>query len=435
MPNKKSSYISNIEEKEGGIITISASLPWKILLEERKTALINLGKEVTLPGFRTGHVPTSILEKALGEAKIIEEAARISIREHYTEIVSSSEKELIGTPSISITKLEPEIGLEFTIQAWKSPEISLSDYKKIAETTFKQVSETCVDDKEVDEAIQHLRTQWARSEKWEQMKLSTQQEAKLVDNSQRSYPAFHEVEVNDDELPVLNDEFVSKISSFNTVAEFKESFKESIKQEKELSEAEARLTTLLDEIVDSSTFSVPHLLIEGEKARIAEEFNHSLKNSGASFDEYLKEAKKSKSDIESEWEKAAIKRIHTQLTLMEIARTEKLHVSEEEVHREAHHLLTQHKDADKDAVHNHVRTILTNRAAISFISSLRSADNKPAKASTKLKPKTAKEKVSKEKSPSPKKKTSTKEKSSVVKKDSVEKKKVSKKKSVKKAQE
>src|SRR3989344_1785257 len=101
-------------------------------------AVKNISQKVKLDGFRPGSdVPEKVLADKVGEIEILEEAAQISIKKAYPEILIKHKIEAIGEPEIVITKLARKNPLGFKIKTAVIPEISLPDYKKIASELIK----------------------------------------------------------------------------------------------------------------------------------------------------------------------------------------------------------------------------------------------------------------------------------------------------------
>src|SRR3989338_2508347 len=98
----------------------------------RQKALNRLKESVEIAGFRKGNVPDAILVQKVGEMRILEEAAEMALSEEYPNILEEHHVDAIGRPEISITKMAPRNPLEFKIKTALMPEVSLTDYKKIA---------------------------------------------------------------------------------------------------------------------------------------------------------------------------------------------------------------------------------------------------------------------------------------------------------------
>ncbi len=121
-------------------LELRGELPTDTFESFREAALDAIGKEVTLPGFRPGHVPKEVLTREIGEHKVLERMAELALSNHYPKILEENKIDALGRPSISITKLAAGNPLGFTIVTAIHPEIKLPDYLKLAKE-FQEVQE------------------------------------------------------------------------------------------------------------------------------------------------------------------------------------------------------------------------------------------------------------------------------------------------------
>ena len=110
-------------------------------------AVLDLGQNLEVGGFRKGKAPKEIIEKEISSKKIMEEAAEICVRENYLKVIMENKIEPLGSPEIKITKMAKGNPLEFSCKFSVFPEINLPDYKKIASETKKK--EVAVTDDEI----------------------------------------------------------------------------------------------------------------------------------------------------------------------------------------------------------------------------------------------------------------------------------------------
>ena len=72
-------------------------------------SVLNLGKEIEVEGFRKGHAPKEMIEKQIGQDKILQEASQECIRENYIkairQLAEEQKLEPLGQPEIEILKL------------------------------------------------------------------------------------------------------------------------------------------------------------------------------------------------------------------------------------------------------------------------------------------------------------------------------------------
>ena len=76
-----------IETLPDSQIKISGELPYVELESERTAAIVSLGRNVEIDGFRKGHVPSNVLEKHIGEMNIMAEMAERAIAHAYPHIL------------------------------------------------------------------------------------------------------------------------------------------------------------------------------------------------------------------------------------------------------------------------------------------------------------------------------------------------------------
>jgi len=136
-------------------------------------AILNLGKDLEMPGFRKGKVPKEIIEKAISPERIIKEAVELAVKESYIKAILENKIEALGQPEISdvsyipVTKLglvdEARArgqGLEFKARVSIMPEVKLPDYKEIASKVQRKKIE--VSGKEVEDALKWLQKSRAK---------------------------------------------------------------------------------------------------------------------------------------------------------------------------------------------------------------------------------------------------------------------------------
>jgi FKBP-type peptidyl-prolyl cis-trans isomerase (trigger factor) len=87
------------------------------------------------------------------------------------------------------------------------------------------------------------------------------------------------------------------------------------------------------------------------------------------MDDYLTHIKKTKEELEQEWEPAAIKRAKLQLVLNEIAKQENLTPDMEKVEEQAKVLMERFKDADQHRVRIYVASVLLNEEVMKKLES------------------------------------------------------------------
>ncbi|MDO8483258.1 MAG: trigger factor [bacterium] len=333
----------NLPESE---LEIEAEISYETLSKHRAAAIKKIAPNVSIAGFRVGHVPENILVQKVGELAILEEAAHDAIEKTLAGILGEKKITIIGEPRVSITKLAAGNPLTFKVIVSILPEVKLPDYKKIAATeNAKKPEEISVSGKEVTDFIENIRKGYAKS-------------------TARKNETGAPIEAP---LPELTDEFVKKLGDFKDVADFKTKVTENLRHEKEQKVREKKRLTLAEAVLNKTDVAVPKALIESELAKLLARFHDDITRMGMKMEDYLKHLKKSEEDLRGEWRPDAEKRGKLQLVFDTIALTEKIEAPKEAVEQEVKHLLEHYKDAEPSRTRAYVTMMMTNEKVFEFL--------------------------------------------------------------------
>lgn len=327
--------LKNISESE---IEIACEISAESFEKERPIALKKIGEEVTLPGFRKGHVPENMLAQKFGDAFILEEMANLAMDRAYSEILNRHKIHAIAMPEVKVTKIAKGNPFEFTLTFQIMPEIKLPDYKKIAKEIMSVDEKTDVTDEEVEKALEELRKQFATKN-----------------------------DAGEEVLPEVTDELAQKFGPFANVEEFKTKIRESITHDKTTRAREKKRMQTMEKIAASITTKLPQVLIDGELERMVGQFKHDVEQMGMKFEDYLTTTKKTIEEMRKEWTSDAEKRAKVQIALNEISLAEKIEVLKEDLDRESKFFMEKYKDAEPGRVRMHLEMILTNEKVFQFL--------------------------------------------------------------------
>ena len=363
-----------IEELPDSQVKITGALPYIELQSERKAALVALGKNVELDGFRKGHVPTPVLEKHLGESNILAEMAERAISHAYPHIITEHNIEAIGHPHIEVKKLAPDNDLEFSATVAVVPTFTLPDYNKIAQEINKNRPADEVTDQELEDKIKEIQQQKRAYERMQKLSEQSKEEAD-AEAAELPTPESVEKKVEEDTdapLPELTDESVKGLGQpgqFESIADFKTKLREHIETEKKQQNAAKHRANITDGIIAVTEMSLPKILIDSEINQMFAQMEDDLKRSELKMDDYLAHIKKTKEELAEEWKPAAMKRAQLQLVLNEIAKKEELVPDAEQVTAQTKELLERFKDADEHRVRLYVASVLLNEEVMKGLES------------------------------------------------------------------
>lgn len=373
-------------------------------------ATLNLASHLEIKGFRKGKLPKEIIEREISRERILEEAVQLAVKENYQKVILENGIEAISQPIIEILKIpiwpqNKDIGmvstnsLVFRAKFQVLPEINLPDYKKISSQIER--NEILIKESEIEKVINWLQKSRAKfilkngicqkgdfveieysspqiergemrrdkfilgqghlipglEENLEGMRAGQEKEITLLFPKEHFQKDLAGKLVNFKikmkgiqkvELPEINDHFAQGLGQFENLAKLKESIREGLKIEKEMAEKQRVRSEILEKVIKELDLELPEILIEFEKKRILEELKERISQTlGLTFKEYLNKINKTEEELLESFLPEAEKRIKISLTLMEIAKKEKIEILEEEVEDEINQILKKYPDIER----------------------------------------------------------------------------------------
>lgn len=369
-----------VEKLPGSLIKISGEIPYSELEKERSTAIKTLGKNITVDGFRKGHVPDSVLVSRIGEMNIIAEMAERALAHCYPHILDAHEIDAIGQPQVEITKIAKDNPLGFTATVAVLPAFSLPKYADIAKTANTEKLSEEVTDEEVENQIKDILRQKIAYERIQKKASHKAEGTPSIDSVEDLPTPESEVakqeaaetakEPEDHELPELTDELVKTLGQpgqFENVDMFKAKLREHLTIEKERDNAARHRAKITDAIIEQTKIELPQTLIDAEIGQLFAQMEDDLKRANLRMDDYLTHIKKTREDLTKEWTPSAEKRAKLQLILNEIAKDAGIKPDADELDRQTAQLMEQYKDADEQRVRIYVASTLLNEAVMKHL--------------------------------------------------------------------
>lgn len=124
-----------------------------------KAKIEEISGKVSIPGFRPGKVPASILRKRYGEA-VRAEVLELAVSEAMASAFSERNLQPAMQPKVEIKKFEDGSELEFTVSVDVLPEIDPVDFKTIEVENLK----VTVDDEQIEKSLNEMAENMAGSE-------------------------------------------------------------------------------------------------------------------------------------------------------------------------------------------------------------------------------------------------------------------------------
>ena len=358
--------------------------------------------KISMPGFRKCKVPRKMIEKMYGEAVFYEDAANTLIQENYPAAVEESGIDIVSRPTIDVVQIESGKPFIFTAEVAVRPEVKLGKYLGVQVTKI----DTSVSDEEVEAAVEKERNNNARTvtvtdrpiangdtavidfegfvdgvafeggkgenhpleigshsfidtfedqlvgkNAGDEVEVNVTFPEKYQAADLAGKPAMFKVkihEVKSKELPELNDEFAQDVSEFDTLEEYKADVKKHLEVEKENEAKKTKEDEAIQKIIDKSTMEIPEAMIETQCENMVNEFAQRLAQSGLSMEQYMQFSGLTLDKLKEQVRPEAETRIKSSLVLEQIAKDEKIEITDEELDAEIEKMAAQYgMEADK----------------------------------------------------------------------------------------
>lgn len=349
-------------------------------------AYLKLRKTITVPGFRKGHAPKGVIEKAYGWYVFVDDAFDEAYPAVYEAAVKEHDVKPVDRPDITILSAEKGEDVAFEAVVTVMPEVSLGQYKGIE----VEKQEYNVTDEMVNAEIERERENVARMidverpvENGDEVELDyfgtvdgvkfeggTAEHQTLVIGSGMFIPGFEEqmigmnvgeekdlnVKFPDEyhseelkgkdavfhvkvhavrvkELPEADDEFAKDVSEFNTIAELRDHKKEEL-EKKAMNEAKAKKENdVIEKAVANATVDIPDVMIDRQADRMLNDIRYRLSMQGISLEDYCKYTGTKTEVMKAEMKNEAERRVKTQLVLDAIMKAEGIKAENDEVEK------------------------------------------------------------------------------------------------------
>ena len=345
-------------------------------------------KKISIPGFRKGKAPRAFIEKYYGEQVFYEDAINAVYPAALDQAVKEAGLEFIEDKiDFDVVKAGKD-GLDFKATITTKPDVSVENYKGL-EATKKAVSVT---DADVDEEIKKVQDRDARMVTVEDrpaqngdsvvidfegfldgvpfeggkaenhtLSLGSGQfipgfEEQVVGHSTgeefdvnvtfpedyhaqelKGKPVVFKVklhEIKKKELPEVDDDFVKDVSSFDTLAEYREDIRKKLLESREKAANDEMENQLIDKLVDLVKGEVPEAMYQNKINEDIRDFGYRLQSQGLDLQTYLKYTGKDKDSIRDSFRPQAERQVKVRLALEKIAKLEGIKPADEDIDKE-----------------------------------------------------------------------------------------------------
>lgn len=386
-----------VEKLDGSMAKLTITVPAEEFTKAITSAYNKQKSKFSVPGFRKGKVPQAFIEKMYSAAIFYEDAANQLINEYYPKELENCEEEITSNPEIDVTQIEKGKDFIFTATVAVKPEIKIGDYKGVE---IEKIDTTVTDEDVMAEILKDQKENGRKIDvtdraaqmddevtinfegfvddvafeggKGENYKLTLGSHS-FIDTFEdqivgknigdkfdvnvtfpeeyhvedlKGKPAVFKVEllaISTLELPELDDEFASDVSSFETFAEYKEDKKKTLEVKKEEQAKREKQSKVVEKIAEAAEVEIPEAMIKYNQERIMNEMSQRMMYQGLQMEQYLQLMGTTKEEFLERVKPDAIARIKTSLVLEAVAAAENIVASDDDVDAEIQDMATQYQ--------------------------------------------------------------------------------------------
>lgn len=376
-----------VKELEKNKVQLTVTVTAEDFAKGMDAAYRKLCPKINIPGFRKGKAPRKVIENHYGSDFFFEDAFREVYPAAYRGAVDESGIFPVDSPVVDIVEIGLEKGVVFTADVWVKPEVKLGAYKGV--TVEKPVA--VVPEEEVKEEIERARqsrAKWVAADRAVALgDMVTFDFAGYVDgvafdggtakgysleigsgrfipgfedqmvgmeigvekaievtfpedyNSEqlKGKPATFEVlvhEVKAKQLPELDDTFAQDVEGVDTLDAYIASVRSRL-EDAAVRKADAAFeNNLVEACVKNATMDVPPPMVENMVDRMVQDMEYRIKNSGLSFEDYLRYTGQTLENVREQYQPTALERVQGQLVLEAIQKAEVIKAEESDIDEE-----------------------------------------------------------------------------------------------------
>lgn len=357
-------------------------------------------------GFRKGKAPRSIIEKHYGEGVFFEDAIDELFSVNYPKAIEELGLEVIDRPGAEFSQIKKGEGFTATITVLCFPEVEIKDYKGVqVEEIINEIS-----DEDIENEIKTMQERNARMILVErpakegdtllfdysgfvgevQFEGGTAERQKLTLGSNQFIPGFEEQligvtpgerkdvvvtfpeeyhaenlagkeavfhclvhEIEEKQLPEIDDDFAQDVSEFDTLVELKASIRTRLEEYAKRSAENQMKDKAVEEALANNEIEALEPMVYQEMDTMMQQLDNQLRYQGLGLEQYFQYMGKDFNSFREEIKPDAERSVKIRIMLENIAKQENLKVSDEELEKEFEEMAKQYNmpvDKLKEAI-------------------------------------------------------------------------------------
>ena len=357
--------------------------------------------KISVPGFRKGKAPRSVIEKMYGKGFFYEDAINEVLPDAFDAALAESKLDMVGQPEFDIVSIDDN-GVVLSAKVAVKPEAKIEGYfgieaeKKVAEVTDEEVEKEIATIRErnsreievtdgesqmgdvctidYEGSVDGVPFEGGKGEDYP-LKLGSGNFIPGFEEQVAGHKPEEEFDVNVTfpeeyhakelagkaavfktvihkikhiELPELDDDFAKDVSEFDTMDEYRADVKAKIAKRHETEADRVFEDAILDQLIEKLDAEIPEQMYVAETENFVRDYDSRLRMQGLDLKTYFQYTGMNLDSLREQMRPQAEKQVKLRLALETIANLEKIEVTEEDINGEIENIAKAYNmEADK----------------------------------------------------------------------------------------
>lgn len=417
-----------VENVEKNVVQLEIEVEAEKFDQGLQKAFAKNSNKFSIPGFRRGKAPRSMVEKFYGEQVLYEDAINVICPDAYDQAIEENDIHPVDKPEIDIKQIGKGQVFIFTAKVTVKPEVELGQYKGVE----VQKASAVVTDEDLEKEIEKVLDKNSRLISIEDRPVASGDTAiidfegfidgvafeggngkdyNLVIGSGSFIPGFEDqligavlgeekdvnvsfpedygsaelagkpalfkVKVNEikvKEMPTLDDEFAKDVSEFDTLEEYKADLRKKLIEQAEHRAHHENEDNVVEKAVENATIDIPPVMVEKRVDDLTYDFGMRLRYQGLELEKYLEIMGMDMGSFREQFKTRAEQEVKTQLVIEKISAVEAIVPTQEDTEEEIKKIAENYKQSEEDFKQHlkpddieYIRSTLVAKKTVDFL--------------------------------------------------------------------
>jgi trigger factor len=372
-------------------VVLEVEVPQDDIKDKVEKTNKRLSREMSVPGFRKGHVPRAVVLNRLGKDYVLSETLRDHLGDWYGEALDEAKVDPVSQPDIDFDEFNDDGTFAFTAKVQVRPTPVLGQYKGLrvpkrsVEVTDAQVDAQLTMLQERFASLKPVEGRPVREDDFVVIDFAGSRDGGPIEGAQAqdymtqvgrgaliggfdealigseqgeekefpiTFPDDYGVEelqgaeatftvkvkeIKEKLVPALDDDFAKEASEFETLAELRDDMRARLQQAQEAAAEREFRSAVIDEAVVNANVSLPPAMVDRQVDALYHDLEHTVQDQGMTMEAYLGAIERTPEQVHDELRPRAEANLKRSLVIEAVREAENLEVTDDEVRERIKH--------------------------------------------------------------------------------------------------